>query len=171
MWCLLLHAWAFFSSLLYLIWDGVSHWTWSEPRACQTGLHMAMPGFYVSFGIQAQGLLPVQQMLLPITPAQEIKILKIWVYYFQNVCIRFVREKLMAMLLKIHILITKYVIQGNLCFIRFHFWNVDIKFKTNWYNSSFSCWQNLPTFGFWQGWEHFACQLNIFLKPTVYLLA
>lgn len=60
---------------------------------------MAMPGFYLSFGIQAQGLLG-QQVMLPITPAQEVKILKIGVYYFQNVCSHFVREKLMAMLLK-----------------------------------------------------------------------
>lgn len=34
-------------------------------------------------------------------------------YYFQNVCIHFVRGKLMAMLLELYILIIKYVIQGN----------------------------------------------------------
>lgn len=72
---------------------------------------MAMPSFYMSFEIQAQGLLLAQQILLPTDSSPQPKKLKLlkYEYYFQKVCIHFVREKLMAMLLEVYILITKYV--------------------------------------------------------------
>lgn len=75
-----------------------------------------MPCFYMSFGIQAQGFLFAQQVLLPIFSSLQPKKLKFlkYEYYFQNIYyIHFVREKLMAMLLEVYILITEYVIQGN----------------------------------------------------------